>query len=187
MSELQKFSVHQFYEKLDKNHVIMIFQGVMSQQVLSLIAKNLRGASDNEVVGRRLFGIVIELAQNIHHYSTETGKTEFDSNEIGIGTIVVSENKNHHVITSGNMIKREDGQDILKRCDYINGLSKSELRSYYVDQRREPQRADKFGANLGFIDMARRAGRPLKAEIIEIDDQKSFFIVSVSVQKNIHK
>ncbi len=184
MTMIQRFSTCKFHQMLEDNHVIMAFQGIMSQEVLSLIARSLRGKSEDKLTGRRLFGIVIELAQNIHHYSAEAGTSEFDSNEAGIGTIVVSENEDEYIISSGNVINQDEGKEILDRCNYINTLNEEQLREYYIEQRRQPQRVDKPGANLGFIDMVRKAGEPLKAEIIEIDHQNSFFTISVSVKKH---
>ncbi len=178
------FSACQFHQMLEKNHVVMAFQGVMSQEVLSLIAKSLRGKSSDKLTGKRLFGIVIELAQNIHHYSAEMGVNHLDDSAAGIGTIVISENQDEYLISSGNVIKQEDGKGILERCNHINTLNDEQLREYYLEQRRKPPRTAKPGANLGFIDMVRKAGRPLVANIINIDNQKSFFTISVSVKKH---
>ncbi len=179
------FSVKAFKEELNANSISLAFQGVFTHDILSLIGHSLRDAPNNQIISKRLFAIAIEMAQNIHHYSAEKVYSEKDSRKIGIGIIAIGEDYKHHLISSGNYIESKDIENIIERSDFINQLDADELKEYYRAQRKAPQRKDKPGANLGFIDMVRKSGNPVEITIKDSKDEKSFFILTVRVNKEI--
>jgi len=178
----QDVSVLGFRNLLRKQKIALMFHGIMSQDVLAVIANDLRVKSENEVIAKRLFGIVIELAQNIHHYSKQIAYSEIDNKEVGIGTIVVRETNTHFYIISGNVVDKNQEKFLLEKCHHINSLDSEQLRDYYLEQRRLPQRSE-VSANIGLIDMARKSETPLEVEMISIDDSQTFFAISVCVKK----
>jgi hypothetical protein len=123
------------------------------------------------------------MAQNIHHYSAEKIYSEKDQKDIGIGIIAISESDDHHVVSSGNYISSKEVENLVSRSEFINTLSDDELKEYYREQRRAPQRKDKPGANLGFIDMVRKSGNPIDVMIKKYNDELSFFILTVKINK----
>ncbi|GAB4327674.1 MAG: hypothetical protein OHK0038_01410 [Flammeovirgaceae bacterium] len=181
--DLERFSVKSFKEQLSGHRISLAFHGMFSQDVLSLIGLSLKNTPDSQVLSKRLFGIVIEMAQNIHHYSAEKVWSEKDQRKIGIGVITISENDEYYIVSSGNYADIKDVPNIVERSNYINKLSPDELRDYYRDQRKAPQREGKPGANLGFIDMVRKSGNPIDVIIKDYNDAMSFFILTVKINK----
>jgi len=180
----EKFSMHQFYTDVRKNNISLSFQGIMSQEVLSLIGLSLKRRPDNEVIAKRLFGIVVELAQNIYHYSASKAYSEKDQREIGVGIITIGEDKLHYVVNSGNLVETGNTPPIMERCDYINSLDDVGLKQFYKQQRRMPQRPDKPGANIGLIELKRRSGNPLRYDVRQVDNTLSFLTLSIRINKN---
>jgi hypothetical protein len=84
-------------------------------------------------------------------------------------------------LSSGNLIEGYKIEGLSERCEYINKLAPEELRDYYIKQRRRPTGG--VGANIGLIDMARRSGNPLEYQVVKIDDEFSFFALSIKVSK----
>lgn len=180
----QKFSMHQFYTDIRKNNISLTFQGIMSQDVLSLIGMSLKRRPDNEVIAKRLFGIVVELAQNIYHYSASKAYSEKDQREIGVGIVTIGEDQDYYIVNSGNLVETVNTAPIIERCDYINGLDDAGLKLFHKEQRRMPQRPDKPGANIGLIELKRRSGNPLEYDVREVDDENSFLTLSIKIDKN---
>ncbi len=180
------FSHHGFYSKLKKHSINLACQGMVSQDLLSLIGLSVKRKSvDNEVAARRLFAIVVELAQNIYHYSAEKAYSEKDKCLVGIGTITISENAESFTVSSGNMVENHKSDGIVQRCTYINTLNEEQLKQYYKEQRRLPKPEESKGANLGFIDLARKSGSPLKFSMTQVNDKHSFFTLSIKIKKDI--
>ncbi len=185
MNDIQeeRFSVKQFKQKLVDHRISMAFQGILSQDILTLVGQSLRNLPNNQVLAKRLFGLVVEMTQNIHHYSAQKVYSEKDNREIGMGIVCLGQDDHHHFISSGNYIFQKDVKVVLERSAHINAMNEEELKKYYREQRRAPQRKDKPGANLGFIEMRRKSGNPVEVEIIDINDEMSFFILSVKISK----
>lgn len=180
----EKFSNYGFYAGFKENKLSLAFQGMISQDLLSLIGLSLRRKNDNEMVAKRLFGLVIELAQNIYHYSTEKAYSEKDKKEVGVGIIAIGETDEHYVVCSGNRMDSRKIIPITERCDYINNLDDDGLRQYYKEQRRNPSVEDSKGAGLGLIDMVRRSGNKLIYVINDGGEQFAFLTLCVRINKN---
>jgi Family of unknown function (DUF6272) len=183
--EEDKFSPHQFYTNVRKHGISMAFQGIMSQDVLSLIGLSLKRRPDNEVIAKRVFGIVVELAQNIYHHSAYKGYSEKDKREIGVGVITIGENAQHYLVNSGNLIESSKIEALRQRCDHINNLDDDGLKTFYKEQRRQPSKIspDSPGASIGLIDLVRRSGNKLAYEINEVSESYAFLTMSVQIDK----
>ncbi len=60
-------------------------------------------------------------------------------------------------------------------------MSKEELRALYKEQLRgDPEEGSK-GAGLGFMEIARRASKPIEFDFIDFDDKHAFFTLKASV------
>jgi hypothetical protein len=181
----QPFSIYQFFSQLKSHHFSMVAQGLISQDILSLIALSLKRRPDNEVVARRLFALVVELSQNIFHYSAIKEFSVKDQREIGVGIVAVGESDTHYLVASGNVAHTESASYIARQCDYINTLDSEELKQYYREQRRQPAREGSVGGSIGLIEIARKSGSPIHYEIIPMEDGNVFLIFVAKVSKSV--
>jgi hypothetical protein len=182
--EEEEFSNYKFYDGFKTNRISLAFQGMISQDLLSLIGLSLRRRNDNEMIAKRLFGLVIELAQNIYHYSTEKAYSEKDKKEVGVGIIAIGETDEHYLVCSGNRMDSRKIKPITERCDYINNLDEEGLKVYYKDQRRNPSIEGSKGAGLGLIEMVRKSGNKLTYVINDADKEFAFLTLYVRINKN---
>jgi hypothetical protein len=178
------FSVKDFKNSLVDHHIQMVFTGAFSQDVLSLIGLNLRRNPESEFISKRLFALVVEMAQNILHYSAQKEYSSKDKRDVGTGVIAIGEDAEYHIVRSGNLVDIKSANEMKERAAFINSLSEEELKEYYKVQRKMPQREGKPGANLGFIDMRRKSGTPIDVYFEQIDDKYSFYVLSVRIKKN---
>ncbi len=180
-----KFSELKFYKELYINHIHLSFQGMVSQDMLTLIGLSLRRRPNSEVVAKRLFGLVVELAQNIYHYSAIRSFSKKDDREVGVGILTVGESEHEYVVCSGNMIAAANGPGISQRCELINALDEEGRKRFYKEQRRQPQREHSTGANVGLIDIVRKSGNPIGYQLELVDEQYSFLTFVVKISKNL--
>jgi hypothetical protein len=156
---------------------------MFSQDVLSLIGLSLRNTPDSMRTSKRLFALVVEMTQNIHHYSAQKMFSQKDNRDVGVGVIAISETSEFYQVSSGNYAFKNDAKVLMDRSRYINSLDEDSLKNYYAEMRRQPQRPDKPGANLGLIDMRRKSGHPIEVLIEDVDHNLSFYTLTVRIKK----
>lgn len=166
---------------MNNQEIILTFKGTISQEILADVGISLRSKLGSYSVSKKTFAIFVELAQNIYHHSAEKEYSTSKGRTAGVGVILIQDHQDFLILSSGNLIENYKIEGLVERCDYINSLGEDELRQYYMKQRRRPTGG--IGANIGLIDMARRSGHPLEYQIVEIDDENSFFALAIKVSK----
>jgi len=179
----EKFSNYRLYTQVRENSISLAFQGIISQDILSLIGLSLKRRPDSEIVAKRLFGIVVELAQNIYHYSASKAFSEKDKRDIGVGIITIGEAKNYYVVNSGNLIETESTGKVIARCAHVNSLGDEDLKQFQKEQRRMPHQGGGTGANIGLIEMVRRSGNPIIYSVDPVSAGYSFLTLSIRINK----
>jgi hypothetical protein len=67
------------------------------------------------------------------------------------------------------------------RLSRIRDMSKDELKALYKEQlRAEPEIGSK-GAGLGFMEIARRASKPLEFDFTTLDNNRAFFALKATI------
>jgi hypothetical protein len=62
-------------------------------------------------------------------------------------------------------------------------MNKDELRDYKREQRSLPQGVRSKGAGIGLIQAALTSGNPLQIDSMAVDEQFTFFSLSVTIEK----
>ena len=100
----------------------------------------------------------------------------------GVGWFVIKESNSHYVVTTGNLIIRDDGFKLIRNCDEINALNEKELRDLKRKTRSQAIERD-VGAHIGLIQTSLLSGSKLNYEVTELDNKHSFFTISVNIKK----
>jgi len=180
----ERFSVKTLKDSLRDHRIQMVFQGMFSQDILTLIGLSLRRRPNSEILSRRLFALVIEMSQNIYHYSTRKVYSDKDKRYIGTGIIGLGEDDDYNLLVSGNYMDTSKTQALLDRSTYINTLDDVGLKKYYQEQRKKPRTDGMPGANLGLIDMRRKSGNLIGVHVMKIDEKDSFFVLTLKIRKD---
>ncbi|HAS44562.1 MAG TPA: hypothetical protein DCS93_29050, partial [Microscillaceae bacterium] len=72
---------------------------------------------------------------------------------------------------------------IAEKINYVNGLTKEELRSLFREIVKIGELSDKGGAGLGFIDMVRKSGEKLLFDFQAVDEEVTFFSLLLRVRR----
>ncbi len=161
---------------------IISYSGPFDAQVLSVIAENIEySLSSNPRVSRKIFKIFIELAQNISFYSYERQRTD-EGIMFGSGVLILREYRNYYSFSTGNMVSNTVVLPLIQKCEAINILDREKLRQYKRKLRNMPSGVP-GGGNIGLVQVALTADYPLEYSVVSIDEQKSFYILNVKVDK----
>jgi hypothetical protein len=143
-------------------------------EIHQLFPKNIR-------VARKMFGIFMEMAQNILHYST---KIHEQPKEDPNGIILIREESNHYFLAAGNVIKAPIGANLTRKCEYINTLNQAELRKYRAELLDRPSEEGSKGAGIGLVKVALTAENPIEFSLDSITPELTYFSLAVRINKN---
>lgn len=167
----------------NQNKIILCFNGPMSRSLIVEIGSALKNYLQAEQTimssAMDIFGIYIEMSQNIRHYAQ---KNNYDDVSASATIIVARNDENHYLVQAGNIIKKSDSALLLKRINELANMSDIDLKAAYKKQLREPRpECATTGAGLGLIDIARKSSKPLSAKVSPIDDETLFFSLCATV------
>ena len=172
-------------KSLGEQGIFFCLSGPISQNLLVEIGDTLKQKMEMEETNKstvlKVFSMLVEQSQNIIRYSaekifTESGFREEPAREVAmsLGIITVGFEDGHYFVLCGNMVENKDVEFIGAKLDRLRSMDKSQLKKHYREQRRAETESNK-GAGLGFVEVARRASKPIEFEFKSIDDDYSFF------------
>ena len=183
-----KYSTNKKHKKLYKalenkiKNSEVAYQGPIENNIFLAIDKYSKLLKEKYPdASRKLYKIFIELTQNIVYYSAEKFVSA-NNVKIGCGAIYIYNTKAHIVLTTANPVYNTEIDVLTEKIDYINSLDRTALREYKRKQRRKPS-SIKGNANIGLIQTTLTAANPLKFETHRIDDNDTFFILNVYINK----
>lgn len=180
-----KKSILDYNELLERDNILICYKGPFLERVLAIIGEKINILlNDDPRLNKKVFSIFIELSQNIAYYSEERYVSSNGTDKTyGKGTFIIAETSTHFTLTSANLIKKSWVPEILEKSAMINNLDVEGLRKLKRELRNQERTADQLGGNIGLVDIALKAGSVLDVEIADVDDQLSFFALSIDVLK----
>jgi hypothetical protein len=178
--------IYSMVEYLKDHEMVFWYNGPVSQvlvvEIGDIIKKSIEDESDRKVINR-IFSILVEQMQNIIKYSVhkKSGKEGEDIFILSSGLIAVGLEGADYSVISGNVICNTDIERVRERLDLIISMDREAQKEYYKTMRRKEPDPHSRGAGLGFIEMARKASRPLEYRFTPIDETHSFFALKAIV------
>lgn len=170
-------------ELFTRNRILLCFNGPISRSLIEEIGNALKNylQADNAQPSAAMdvFGIYIEMTQNIRHYAIKKGYGEADSS----ATIIVArDTAGAYVVQAGNMVEEADGRALTARVAELAALDKPALKAAYKEQLRRPRdEGASSGAGLGLIDIARKSSQPLVGQLTPLPNGKAFFSIQAVI------
>lgn len=162
--------------------VLLSFSGNIEQSkidaVLSLTESVILDNGIKRKVMKRVCTTLIESLQNISIHGTR------DDSEQSNSFLVLSSDKNHLHITTGNLILSEDANLVAFKLDELSKLSDAELRKLYIETLCNQNYSYKGGAGLGFLTIAKKSDGPIRYKVMKVNEKFSFFTTEVSVARS---
>jgi len=177
---------------LHSQGIIFAYSGYVTEPVLSGVGEALKQKltiddADTKTL-RSVFAVFVEQMQNIIRYSAEKSESALPPasdpralREIRYGILTIGREGDDYVVCAGNLVEREDVPRLHARLSRIREMSKDELRALYKEQLRAEPEAGSKGAGLGFMEIARRASKPIEFDFTEIDANYAFFALKATI------
>ncbi|MCS6809124.1 MAG: SiaB family protein kinase [Bacteroidota bacterium] len=172
----------EFYKNMDAARILFAFKGTISQNMLTQLSVVLKQQAHEEPQMQILFGIFIELSQNVRHYSAEQS-VDTQGKPYGVGVVTVSEEGAVYSISSGNAVAPETAERMAQYCQWLNTLDKAALQRLYKQRLLEDPPEGSKGAGVGLIEIARRSDFPLQFHIRDYKNNLKFLILNARVHK----
>ena len=181
MELLGGLDITRYQNKTSYEEKRLIYKGPFDSQSLADLGLYIRRMSDdNYAMRKRLYFIFMELAQNISFYSAVKHREEEKS---GVGMLIIQDEVSHYEILTGNYIRNKDRQKLEEKAGNLRAYDREQLRKYKREMRKR-NRGDIGNANIGLIEVALMSDGPVALDFKDIDDEKSFFVVSLQINKN---
>jgi len=185
-SESASLDINKYYKELLPEDIIMSYKGAPSEDLLnsllSIAESKLMLLTAHSKLRKKLYHILIEAIQNIHHHFDHDEHVNPDDG--GAIIFVLSRDQKRedsYIVIIGNYIINEDIPWLKSHLERINQMDKSQLREFYRNQLHQGELSEKGGAGLGMIDIARRSGNPLDFSFRDCHNGSSFFSLRVRI------
>lgn len=180
-------NIFEIYKQLEERNVIISFKGVMTSEILTTTLQIMESRMDKleerPKIRKKVFNVLVECLQNLyHHIDDDIDDKSTPQNKRNCLFMIARENA-AYIITTGNYIKPEDSPILEEKLDTINGMTRDELKSYYKQVLNEGTMSYKGTAGLGMIDIARKSGKKLEYDLTPINENLTFFSLSVRIQE----
>lgn len=165
----------------------LLFKGAISQNTLIRIGGLLHLSQEEtheDLSKKRLFSILVEMTQNILHYSQERAFLAYSGTVVGAGSVLVQEMASTFEVECSNLVTTEQKKYLEDRCALINSMNQDRLREYYITQRRKSADPNSRGAGLGLIEIARKSKYPLVAQFIPAPEQFYYYSISTQLKRD---
>lgn len=178
--------IHDFYDKMDRNNILLSFKGDITAELLTSILQIIESKMDNmqeePKLRKKVYIVLVELLQNLYHHMDDPS-LESAADMARTAIFMIGKEENHYNIITGNYIKNDRVAGLKQKMDEINSLSPEEVKEHYKKTLNNGQMSDKGGGGLGMIDIARRTGKPLFYDFVPINDNFSFFTLNVVIEQ----
>ena len=162
-------------ETYNQKNILLCFNGPFSQGLIEEIGnalkRYLQSEADSSSSALDVFAVYIELTQNIREYSRMRNYSEAEAS----ATFVVGRDaEGHYEVSAGNIVEIEDAENLRARVGKLAAMDKAQLKAAYKEQLRKP-RNENDSANLGLIDIARKARVPISCSLQPVNTGKQMF------------
>jgi len=179
--------IHDFYDKMDRNNILLSFKGDITAELLTSILQIIESKMDNmqeePKLRKKVYIVLVELLQNLYHHMDDPSLEEAAGEMARTAIFMIGKENNHYNVITGNYIKNDRVPILKKKMDEINSLTPEEVKEHYKRTLNNGQISEKGGGGLGMIDIARRTGKPLFYDFAPINDAFSFFTLNVVIEQ----
>lgn len=178
-------TVAQLERLLAENNVYLIWSGHFSpdvgKEVLSFTETKLSEEDVDSVLRRRVFSILVESLENVAKYSPGLEPEE----KFGMPVAMIRLTGGVYSVTTGNLITNDNIGALKEKLDKINDCDKPCLKELFKQALMEQSIQSDSTGNMGLIEMAKKSGNKLQYQFDKVNDQYSFFTLTIRVEETL--
>ena len=174
---------------MEQDDVLIAFKGFITSElltsVLQIMESKMEDLHEAPRTRKKVFNVLVECLQNLYHHIDEfevLGTIE-EVSEKKSAIFSISRSLECYNIVTGNFVSNYNVNNLTSKINKVNDLTRDELKSYYKQVLNNGEISEKGGGGLGFIDIAKKSGEKLVYNIREIDENYSFFTLTVKISQ----
>ena len=170
---------------MEKKEAIIDFEGSISFETMEKLLNQLKSARQfnalRKPVRKRVYGTVVESIDNIFKYATPFKGKNRDIQRPP--QIQVKEQGGKFIVSAGNLILKDQVDDLRYKLNRVNKMNDEALKSLYeVVINREATDEDR-GAGLGLITMALRTDENIRYHFDPAGPLHSYFTMHITIKE----
>ena len=180
------FELDKWYLNKCNGEVIFKYKGNVSHEnivsAINFIDEKMAVYCDNTKIRKKVFSIFVESIQNLFHHVDNPPQIVISEQAENFGVIVLSKSSDSlYRLSTGNFIKINKVSQIKERIDQIKCMNEEDLKSLYREVLGNREYSAKGGGGLGFIDIARKCGNNMEYNMLDYDNDYSFFELDIFI------
>jgi len=181
---MKQIDLYDLKQTVNKHGVLISFAGPFSHGIIEELGQAVTKYLENQALPKAtlmdVFSVFIEQAQNVRNYALLREAEGDNTLDFNNGIVTIGRSGPHHVVCSGNFIKKRDAEKLTVKLAQLHNLDKNELKTLYKKQLRQ-ERQPEQGGGLGLIDMSRKSALPLEYEVRELNETYCFFSLYATI------
>jgi hypothetical protein len=178
--------VMQIEKIMAENNIYLIWSGHISpdvgKEVLFFTETKLIEDEIESGLRKRVFGILVEILENVARYSAERAHEK----EFGMPVAIIRYDDGVYSLTTGNLLPAENADRLREKLELINSYNREGLAELLKESLRMEASGSGSTGNLGLIDIAMKSSDKLVFSFENINDLFSYYTLTVKVEeKNI--
>lgn len=170
---------------MNLNDIMLSFKGDVTTEMLNsmlqIMETKLEKIGEPSKVKKKVYNVLVECLQNLYHHRDEMKRPGKEDDSPAI--FMIGKSDDDYNVVTGNYIKTDRISRLKSRIDEVNSLDKDGLKKLYQEVLNNPERSEKGGGGLGLIDIARKSGKKLNYDFMEVGDDYSFFSLYIKIQQ----
>lgn len=176
-------AVAQLERLMAENNVYLIWSGHFSadvgKEVLSFTETKLSEEDVDLVLRRKVFSILVETLENVAKYSPGLETEE----KYGMPIAMIRLDGRIYLLTTGNLIPNDKVAALKEKLDTINKYDKTGLKELFKKALEDQSIDSESTGNMGLIEMARKSGNKLIYHFDKVNNQYSYYMLTVKVEE----
>ena len=167
---------------MKSNNVIFIWAGPLTHaignELLSFSEATMKDSELEQNLHKRVFGTLIELLQNVAQHSPG-----FEAEQkYGIPLAMIRKTAASFIITSGNLISSKEIDQLARKLEMVNSFNEEGLKKLLKVALMGQDMNKITTGYMGLLEMARRSGHKLSYSFEEVNDDYSYYTITVRVR-----
>ena len=167
---------------MKSNNVIFIWAGPLThaigKELLSFSEATMKDSELEQNLHKRVFGTLIELLQNVAQHSPG-----FEAEQkYGIPLAMIRKTAASFIITSGNLISNKEIDQLARKLEMVNSFNEEGLKKLLKVALMGQDMNKITTGYMGLLEMARRSGHKLSYSFEEVNDDYSYYTITVRVR-----
>ncbi|MBF0589864.1 MAG: hypothetical protein HQL53_12125 [Magnetococcales bacterium] len=182
---------YEIRQALHDQGIVFCYSGYMTETILTGLGQAIKQkltmeATDAKTI-RGVFSVFVEQMQNVIRYSAEREpepreeRAATKESVLSYGLLTVGQEEGAYYVNCGNKIEIKDVARLDAQLSTIRDMDRLELKALYKQILKGEVPEGSKGAGVGFVDIARKATRPIEFDFIELDAQYAFFALKAYI------